>query len=162
MANQELLDQLNKRGWVHVKKVGPIFAKKLTEDTTINTLEGTERAKAGDMLCRGVIGELWPQKEERLLRNYRPTEVYDGEWRKYVPDHTQPGFFSVQVNHDFTVETPYGTMHGNKGDYLLKNFADKDEPYPAEVWVVAKRLFHRTYAKQFSPNEVSVALKFLS
>jgi hypothetical protein len=131
-SNEEVLREANRRGWVHVKKVAPVFARKLAVDTVVETLEGREVAKAGDMLCRGVAGELWPQKEERLLRNYRPTEVFDGEFRKYVPDPKHVGFLSVQIPHGFEVRTSYGTMRGKKGDFLIKNMADKDTSFPSD------------------------------
>lgn len=66
--------------------------------------------------CRAV----WPQAESRLLAKYKATEVYDGEWRKYLPDPKQAGFYAVQVPHDFTIHTSYGVMRGKKGDYVLK------------------------------------------
>ncbi|KAL6068305.1 hypothetical protein QOT17_008334 [Balamuthia mandrillaris] len=162
--NKDLLDEVNARkanGWFHVRKVAPVWAYKLEEDTIVETLEGQERAKAGDMLCKGVAGELWPQKEERLLSKYKPTNTQNGKWRKYVPDLASPGFFAIQVMHPFEVKTSYGTMHAKKGDYLIKNFDDQNTAYPSDVWVVAKGLFWKTYQKVFTQNDVMVAVNFM-
>jgi len=60
--NETLLTELNKKkAWFHAKKIGPVFALQVSEDREIQTLEGKEVARAGDMLCRGIAGELWPQ-----------------------------------------------------------------------------------------------------
>eukprot|EP01087_Luapelamoeba_hula_P014191 TRINITY_DN4121_c0_g1_i1.p1 TRINITY_DN4121_c0_g1~~TRINITY_DN4121_c0_g1_i1.p1 ORF type:complete len:181 (-),score=33.47 TRINITY_DN4121_c0_g1_i1:87-587(-) len=155
--NTELFDELHTRAWVHHKKIGPIFATKLTERRVIQTLEGTETGQVGDMLCRGVGGELWPQKEARLLAKYKPTNTYDGEWRKYIPDPKQPGVFAARVPHPFAVRTSYGVMRGKAGDYLLKDFADKDDAYPANVWVVDRKLFNKTYTQVLDFNTITVA-----
>jgi len=63
---------------------------------------------------------VWPQEEARLLSKYKSTNVCDGPWRKFIPDPKQKGFFAAKVSHDFVIHTSYGTMHGKKGDYVLK------------------------------------------
>jgi len=159
--NAELLAQLKKKGWTHVRKFAPVWAQKLTVATEVHTLEGVERAPAGHMLCRGVAGELWPQAEERLLAKYKPTGTHDGPWRKYVPDPKQKGFFASPAPHDFVLYTSYGVMHGKKGDYVLKNFADGSVEVPREVWVVDRKLFNRTYTKMITQTDVGAISAFL-
>lgn len=69
--NRELLEDLNKHNaWFHAKKTGPLFAVLLIEDREIQTLEGTEIASAGEMLCRGVGGEFWPQAVRYIISFY--------------------------------------------------------------------------------------------
>lgn len=61
--SHEVLDELNrKHAWFQAKKTGFLWAYKLTERKEVETLEGPVIAEAGSMLCRGVVGELWPQK----------------------------------------------------------------------------------------------------
>eukprot|EP00005_Dracoamoeba_jomungandri_P006143 CAMPEP_0174252838 /NCGR_PEP_ID=MMETSP0439-20130205/2206_1 /TAXON_ID=0 /ORGANISM="Stereomyxa ramosa, Strain Chinc5" /LENGTH=134 /DNA_ID=CAMNT_0015333487 /DNA_START=65 /DNA_END=466 /DNA_ORIENTATION=- len=132
-ANCELLDEVQYL-WVNYKKVGVVWAQKLKERRLIKTLEGDEIAEAGEMLCKGIAGELWPQAEEKLLSKYKKTSTTNGEWDKYIPKPDLPGVFAARVNHDFSVETEYGAMSGKKGDYLLKNFADRHTEYPVDLW----------------------------
>ena len=44
----------------YMKKPVVIEAERLTEETYIDTLEGTMKGNAGDWLIRGVEGELYP------------------------------------------------------------------------------------------------------
>jgi len=181
--NETLLTELNKKkAWFHAKKIGPVFALQVSQDREIQTLEGREVARAGDMLCRGIAGELWPQtvrtslhlchaisllilfflsKEERLLSKYKPTNTLDGEWRKYIPRPDLPGVFAARVRADFEVQTSYGSMHGKAGDYLLKDFGDQYNEYPDNVWVVDKKLFNKTYIKVLKPEEVVLAAQVM-
>lgn len=48
----------------YMKKPVIIEAEQLTEETHIETLEGTMKGNAGDWLIRGVEGELYPCKDE--------------------------------------------------------------------------------------------------
>ena len=98
MDNKILLDTIKKGQWVHVRKTQGIWAKKLMSDTRVTTLEGVETAKSGDLLCRGVEGELWPQKEEEVLKKYVATSVFDGEFRKYKPRTDGKGQLAARIN----------------------------------------------------------------
>lgn len=42
----------------------------LKHDATINTLEGPQRAEAGDWVIQGVAGELWPVPRDKALEKY--------------------------------------------------------------------------------------------
>lgn len=58
----------------YMKKPVVIEAEQLTEETHIETLEGTMKGNAGDWLIRGVEGELYPCKDEIFKKTYIPTD----------------------------------------------------------------------------------------
>eukprot|EP01088_Endostelium_zonatum_P006064 TRINITY_DN18168_c0_g1_i1.p1 TRINITY_DN18168_c0_g1~~TRINITY_DN18168_c0_g1_i1.p1 ORF type:complete len:170 (+),score=42.52 TRINITY_DN18168_c0_g1_i1:57-566(+) len=155
MANKELLDQVNKTNrWVLVKKTAYMWGKELTQDQEIVTLEGKEKAKAGQILCKGIAGELWPQEKAQVLKRYNKTEMQDGEWTKYTPRRDLPGYWASPVKGEFEVKTKWGTMKGKDKDYILKNFNDAQTRYPEDVWVVDRKLFNKSYAQSQDPNHI--------
>jgi len=52
------------------RKTALVEAVQMTEDFTVETLEGVMQGKAGDYLCRGVAGEYWPIKKEIFEQTY--------------------------------------------------------------------------------------------
>ena len=148
LDNKTLLDEVNSAGrWFRAKKTKPIWAKKLDRDDVVQTLEGTERVAAGDYLCRGPAGELWPQKASRLESKYTATdEVGADGWRKFEPHPDANGVLAARIEHPFTVQASWGELRGKPGDYLVKEFSDRDVTYPADVWIVAQPIFRATYA----------------
>jgi hypothetical protein len=145
--NAEILDQINQaQSWFHAKKCRPIWARQLDKDRTVKTIEGTEQVRAGDFLCRGEAGDVWPQTAKSLNEKYQKTEAVDPEgWCKYVPSLDNEGVMAAQVPHPFTVHARWGVLSGKPGDYIVKNFADRDVSYPDDVWIVDQALFHATY-----------------
>jgi len=153
LPNYDLLEALNKRhAWVHVRKVAPLWAKLLDEDQQVETLEGVEDALAGDWLCKGVKNEIWPQKQTKLLSNFKQTNVTDGDWIKFVPRTDTPGYLSAQVRKPFVVKTKWGTQTGKAGDYLLKSKVDEQDGFPEDVWVVDQEIFKQTYDRATKTN----------
>lgn len=146
--NAALLDEMNASpAWFHAKKTRPIWTKELTADEQVQTLEGLETVKAGHYLCRGEAGDIWPQTKEQLDKRYTATEETSSDgWTKYNPRADAQGVMAVQVNHAFDVETSWGQLKGKPGDYLVKNFQDRETKYPADVWIVDQKLFGETYA----------------
>lgn len=145
--NTSLLNEANAAAkWVHAKKTRPIWAKRLESAQTVKTLEGEERVEAGHYLCRGEAGDIWPQTEKDLNRRYHATDKVEADgWRKYRPNPDAEGVMATQIDHAFSVEASWGTLSGKPGDYLLKNFHDRDTSYPADVWIVDQTLFQQTY-----------------
>ena len=145
--NRAVLDEINAAGtWVHVRKTKAIRARRLDQDETVNTLEGPVEAKAGDFLCRGEAGELWPQSAESLEKRYTPTaDVSTDGWRSYAPRPDAEGAMAAPVAHPFSVMATWGQLKGKAGDYVLKRFSDAKVPYPVDVWVVDQALFRATY-----------------
>ena len=150
--NLNLLDEANRAGgWFHAKKTRPIWAKVVEQPQVVQTLEGEETVQPGHVLCRGEAGELWPQTAEQLARRYSPTAELDfGGWRKHLPHPDAQGVMAIQIPHAFHVIATWGKLSGKPGDYLLKNFQDRNEPYPDDVWIVDQKLFLATYAAEKS------------
>ena len=91
-SNRELLAEVNATGtWFRAKKTRPIWAKLVTDDQTVQTLEGEEEVKAGDFLCRGEIGEIWPQSAASLGKKYVETDEIEDGWCKYQPNPDAQG-----------------------------------------------------------------------
>lgn len=147
ILNQQVLDDANAAGkWFHARKTRPIRAKRLESAQTVTTLEGEEQVEAGHYLCRGEAGDIWPQTENNLTRRYKATDEVDADgWRKYQPHPDAEGVMATQVDDQFSIKASWGTMTGKPGDYLLKNWRDRDTAYPADVWIVDQTLFQQTY-----------------
>ena len=58
------------------------------------------------------------------------------------------GVLAAQVDHEFTVESPWGQLRGKPGDFVVKNYADKDTAYPQDVWLVDRGFFMRLMRQQ--------------
>jgi hypothetical protein len=154
--NQALLDRIESDTWRHYRKTKPIWARQTEYSRIVDTREGTLQASAGDYLCRGVVGELWPQKSEKLNSTYVATQNVDAEgWREYQPRADSAGVYAVSVDKPFTVTATYGTLEGQPGDYVVKHAADGPTAYPEDVWIVGRTIFESTYeAVVESPSEV--------
>lgn len=53
------------------RKVANVVARRLREDQDVETLEGVERAKAGDWLVTNPKGEQYPVSDETFRKTYR-------------------------------------------------------------------------------------------
>jgi hypothetical protein len=148
--NEQLLSQVRESiGWFHAKKTRPIWAKKLTRSETVTTLEGVEQVNAGDYLCRGNAGDIWPQSEKDLLRRYSIVANTDSDgWQKYTPNPDARGVMALQMDGPFEVHASWGSLSGKAGDFLVKNFEDRENLNPADLWIVDQRLFRETYERQ--------------
>lgn len=151
--NRELLDEANRAGgWFHAMKTRPIWARRIEHDQTVTTLEGEETVQEGHMLCRGEAGDLWPQTAAQLAKRYTPTDEVDAEgWRKHLPHPDAQGALAIQIDHPFSVVATWGKLSGKAGDFLLKNYQDREIAYPDDVWIVDQKLFRATYAVVAEP-----------
>jgi hypothetical protein len=147
--NKTVLDEANVAGkWFRAKKSRPIWAKRLEVAQTVTTLEGDEKVEAGHYLCRGEAGDIWPQTEKDLNRRYSVTSETDADgWKKYQPNPDAKGVMAIQINHPFSVEATWGRLSGKPGDFLVKNFHDRETPYPVDIWIVDQTLFRQTYER---------------
>ncbi len=144
--NKELLDEVNNANqWFVAHKTKPLWAKEITSDQIVETLEGEISAAVGDYLCRGESGDIWPQKAKTFFAKYDATEEYDDGWQKFCPKPDAAGVQAAQIEHAFQVIANWGTLTGQLGDYLVKNDVNKDVTYPEDVWIVAKAIFEGTY-----------------
>ena len=156
--NKAVLDEADAAGdWFHAKKTRPIWARRLEAAQSVKTLEGEEQVEAGHYLCRGEAGDIWPQSEEGLNKRYTATEEVDADgWRKYEPNPDADGVMATQVDHPFSVEATWGTLTAKAGDFLVKNYTDRETPYPVDVWIVDQTLFQQTYETVPSKDEQPV------
>ena len=54
---------------------------------------------------------------------------------------------AAQVPHSFQVQTKWGLLTGKEGDFLVKNYEDRDNDAPEDVWIVDQTLFEATYVR---------------
>jgi len=151
-ANRPLLDAVNAAAlWFRAWKVEPIWVKALEHAQSVETIEGDVSPLAGDVLCRGKSGEIWPQPRDRLLEKYRPTEIREADgWTLYEPRPGKCGVDAARIDHPFSVETARGRLEGKAGDYLVKGQGDWDNAYPERIWIVDRDLFEETYTSEES------------
>lgn len=148
-SNEALLKEVKEAGlWFHAKKTRPIWVRRLEKEATVQTLEGAEQVPAGTYLCRGEAGDIWPQSEERLTAKYDMTDEIDEQgWRRCDPKPDAAGVMAAQVPHPFQVRAKWGLLTGKDGDFLVKNYEDRDNDNPADVWIVDRTLFEATYER---------------
>ncbi len=53
------------------RKTARIWAVEMTREFTVNTPEGVMTGQAGDYLCMGVQGEMWPIKRDIFKATYQ-------------------------------------------------------------------------------------------
>lgn len=146
--NKSVLDEADRKaGWFHAKKSRPIWAQQQQSARTVVTLEGEEFVDAGMYLCRGEAGDIWPQSEKNVERRYIATNEVDADgWRMYQPRPDADGVMAIQIDHPFEVQSQFGKLAGKPGDFLVKDFQNRNVAYPDDVWIVAQKLFQQTYA----------------
>ena len=148
-SNATLLERMKTAGlWFHAKKVRPIWVTRLEKAELIETLEGIESVPAGTYLCRGEAGDVWPQAEERLTARYNLTDDIDEQgWRRCDPKVDHAGVIAAQVPYPFHVHAEWGLLTGKEGDFLVKNYEDRDQDEPDDLWIVDQTLFKATYER---------------
>ena len=52
---------------------------------------------------------------------------------------------ATPLDHPFEVQATWGQLSGKPGDFLLKNFSDRETASPEDVWIVDQTLFQQTY-----------------
>lgn len=148
--NRDVLEAATAIGWRKAFKTKGLWARKLDAPLRFKTLEAWETAKAGDWLCIGDASDKWPQSEKALLGKY---DRLDGNTKRlggkafarFEPKASQPPVIAVQMPKPFRVIATWGDLKGNANDYVVMNAKDEHNRNPADVWIVAKRLFDNTY-----------------
>jgi hypothetical protein len=126
------------------RKTKPIWAKRVEVAGPVDTLEGRLQAQPGDFLCRGIIGEQWPQKEKKLLEKYNPTDHYETEgWQRFDPKPDSEPVEVAQVDQPFRIVAHWGELAGKAGDYVVRSKSD-----PTDIWLVDKSIFEASYEIQ--------------
>jgi hypothetical protein len=125
------------------RKNKPLWAKEVEQSTEIASLEGHQIANAGDYLCRGIKGELWPQSKKKLLQTYLATQSFDDEgWQRFDPKPDGPVVRAAKVEEPFLVNTRWGIMTGKKSDYVVQSTVNPDD-----VWIVDGGIFEASYER---------------
>lgn len=133
------------------RKTKPIWGKRAEVAGEVETLEGRLQFQHGDYLCRGIVGELWPQKESKLLEKYVASGQFDAEgWQRFDPKPDSQPVEATQIDHPFRVLAHWGELTGKSGDYLVRSKTD-----PTDVWIVDKTIFDATYEFPLNVNEHS-------
>ena len=120
------------------------------------------------LILKGVVGELWPNKIEKVLKVYThedgsPLTIDDfrNAQDEFIKIKTVPSsgkYFAFQVPLDMEVYRNYSNgekmyanykghpdaMHGN-GDFLICEANERGEPDTSHVWVVNGNVFPKTY-----------------
>lgn len=125
------------------EKLGITFALPILVDGPIATLEGTKLAFAGDYLCIGVKGEIWPyhktgfEKEKQKL--YQITE--------HIAAYKSTGVrYACWIGEQFSVVKDDGRVaftSNEEGGYLVWNGNPSPEHFKA--WIVEKSIFEASY-----------------
>ncbi|NJL70410.1 MAG: hypothetical protein HC888_01770 [Candidatus Competibacteraceae bacterium] len=130
--------------WTTKSFEAAIKAGLVTMDMMVDTKEGPQKIKDGDVLCKGdVDGELWPQPENRVREKYEQVDerIRGGpstpNWEKWKPKGKP--IEAVQVK---DTEFYAGDMKGKKGDYLLR-----DPENPSDLWIIDQDIFSKTYSR---------------
>ncbi len=146
--NAALLAKAEARGWFAAHKTAGLWARQLERPEVVNTLEGPSQAAAGDYLCRGPAGELWPQAVSSLLAKYTPTNEIDGEgFRRWVPDPAASRVMASELAGPVVVVTSWGRLEAAAGDFLVKSWGDRGNPRPSDVWPVSREVFEASYER---------------
>ena len=137
----KILNQTISERFVKFRKTKPIWARQLTEETSVETIEGPIVAQAGDFLCRGIEGEYWPQKEDKLRSKYIPTGKVDPDgWQEFAPDPDAAPVYATPVLYPFQIQAQWGLLSGQACDYAVR--AEND---PSDVWIVKRQIFKASY-----------------
>jgi len=117
----------------------------IKEDGTLNTIEGPQKPKNSDVVCKGKKGEFWNQPEKRLKEKYTKTSDDNPEgkrgryygWTEWKPKGEKVEAFKFTKG-SFKIDS----MNGKEGDWVLR-----DKNNHSDVWIVDNELFHDTYKK---------------
>ena len=130
------------------KKTKSLWAKRLVASQKVNTIEGEVTANAGDYLCRGIAGELWPQRATKLQEKYESSGEFDSDgWELFNPKPNLAPVEAAQVATSFRVEAKWGELLGKTNDYVVRSTTD-----PTDIWIVDQAIFKVSYERQDNLN----------
>jgi len=138
--NGQLLPELAAR-LLEARKTKSIWAKRVEVTQEVETLEGRLVAGPDDYLCRGIIGENWPQKFQKLQEKYLPSDEFDGQgWQRFDPKPEAAPVEAAQIDTPFRIIAHWGELTGKAHDYVVRSTTD-----PTDVWIVDKAIFEASY-----------------
>ncbi len=125
-------------------KTKPLWAKRVEHAQEVVSLEGREQVSAGDYLCRGIHGELWPQKENKLFEKYTASGDFDDQgWQRFDPKPDITPVQAAQIPSTFRVQANWGELTGKPNDYVVRSSTD-----PTDIWIVDQAIFEASYERQ--------------
>ncbi|MEM9366940.1 MAG: hypothetical protein AAGD07_13180 [Planctomycetota bacterium] len=131
------------------RKTMPLWAREITETSEVQTLEGRVVAESGDYLCRGIHGEQWPQKADKLLQKYIASGEVDVDgYRRFDPKPNARPVEVAQIPHSFQIRAQWGVLSGKAHDYVVRSMAD-----PSDIWVVDRSIFETSYTIQAAEQQ---------
>ncbi len=149
--NGQLLPELKARLF-EARKWKSIWAKRVEVQQEIETLEGRLIAGPDDFLCRGIVGEYWPQKFQKVLDKYLPSDEIDAEgWQRFDPRPETAPVEAAQVETAFRLIAHWGELNGKANDYVVRSTTD-----PTDIWIVDKAIFEASYDVQKLCNKKSI------
>lgn len=123
-------------------KTGFTVALPLLTGGTIPTLEGEKKAYAGDYLCIGVKGEIWPIRKT----NFEAEKV-----KVHDINHCLAVYKSTSIRHAICIDGQFTVMKESgevsytsepDGGYLVWNGKEGDE---FAAWIVQRDIFEQSY-----------------
>ena len=96
-------------------------------------------------MCKGVVGEEWPQSAKSLMKSYEPIGEPDADgWQKFFVKDDVEAVKAAEMDCDFGVSTSWSEtpLEGKKGDYAIQRISD-----PSDVWIVRRDIFEATYER---------------
>eukprot|EP01099_Mayorella_cantabrigiensis_P006474 TRINITY_DN542_c0_g2_i1.p1 TRINITY_DN542_c0_g2~~TRINITY_DN542_c0_g2_i1.p1 ORF type:complete len:298 (-),score=106.14 TRINITY_DN542_c0_g2_i1:3-896(-) len=144
----QFLDEKNR--WFVVKKTKAIHVSLKPAGTAVPTTKHPEGEvlPQNSLICKGNGSEVWISTRINLEKEYRPTNVVNGEWQKWLPRHDVPGFWAALIPPKFAKYSGY---------YIMKNYSDLDALSP---WLIERKSFNLTYTKIMDANDISNILQF--
>jgi len=122
-------------------KTKSLWVKKIVSDQEVQTIEGLLSANAGDFLCRGIAGELWPQRAEKLREKYIPSgEIDSAGWERFAPKPGAAPVNAAKAEASFRVISRWGELFGKANDYVVCSTTD-----PTDIWIVDGAIFETSY-----------------
>jgi hypothetical protein len=137
--NAELLVEYETQLFL-ARKTKPVWARRVEVEEPVQTLEGCVVAKPGDYVCRGLRGELWPQKASKLQETYVASGVAEGVWQRFDPRPDSPPVHAAQIPVAFQVQAQWGLLTGKAQDYVVRSTSN-----PSDIWLVDGAIFEATY-----------------
>ena len=125
------------------RKTKSLWAKQVNKPIKVQTLEGSVAVEPGNYLCRGIQGEVWPQKASKLLDKYLRSDEVDAKgWRRFDPKPAAAPVEAARVPYPFRVIAQWGELAGKVNDYVVRSTTD-----PTDIWIVDKTIFEASYER---------------
>jgi hypothetical protein len=157
------------RAWKQARKVKPIRVRHLDKNEIGKEFQtadqAIERGQEGFVLCVGVAGEPWFQREDKVKTRYELVGMEETKFSFDRESHTYQiykpkddtlnwaaqvqGKFRFRVIDKFSVRPNYDMEHplvSKAGGYVVRD--DAPDPYKEDVpdvWLVQQVLFESTY-----------------